>query len=257
MNIETRKLSGFELSKGVRPQVCEDEYLNIQPYMDSMAAVAQLTYKSLYIIDYNRMNFLYVSENPLFLCGETVEQVQQEGYAFYYRHVPQEDLEFLFSVNRAGFEFFMGIPISDRHKYTISYNFHLYRERSKEKMLVNQQITPLRLTAEGNIWLALCMVSLAPSQELHVAYITAVHSNQSWHYTLKTGRWKLCENIDLSESEKAVIRLANQGFSVSEIAREINRSEDSVKGYRKSLFVKLGVTNISEAIAVATHRRLI
>ncbi|WP_242401590.1 response regulator transcription factor [Porphyromonas macacae] len=54
-----------------------------------------------------------------------------------------------------------------------------------------------------------------------------------------------------------MIRLANQGFSVSEIAREINRSEDSVKGYRKSLFVKLGVTNISEAIAVATHRRLI
>ena len=54
-----------------------------------------------------------------------------------------------------------------------------------------------------------------------------------------------------------MIRLANQGLSVEKIAKEINRSENSVKGYRKNIFQKLGVGNISEAIAVATNRRLI
>ena len=57
--------------------------------------------------------------------------------------------------------------------------------------------------------------------------------------------------------KKAVIRLANRGLSVGEIANEINRYGRFRKGYRKNLFQKLGVGNISEAIAVATHRKLI
>lgn len=74
---------------------------------------------------------------------------------------------------------------------------------------------------------------------------------------MKNGRWKQIESVLLNEYEKAVIRLANQGLSVEKIAKEINRSENSVKGYRKNIFQKLGVGNISEAIAVATNRRLI
>lgn len=247
----------FQLPQGVRPHVAEEEYLALQPYIDSVVAFARLTYKSLYIIDYNRMNFLYVSDNPLFLCGESVETVQKEGYAFYYQHIPEEDIGFLTSVNRAGFEFFRGVAVSDRSKYTISYNFHIRQNETRESVLINHQITPLKLDDSGNIWLALCLVSLASSQETGVAQITAVNSDTVWEFSLKSGRWKQVENIALSEHEKAVIRLANQGLSVGEIANKINRSEDSVKGYRKNLFQKLGVGNISEAIAVATHRRLI
>ena len=36
-------------------------------------ALARNTNHSLYIIDYNRKNFLYVSSNPLFLCGHSPE----------------------------------------------------------------------------------------------------------------------------------------------------------------------------------------
>ncbi len=46
-------------------------------------ALARNTNHSLYIIDYNRKNFLYVSSNPLFLCGHSPEDVQQKGYAFF------------------------------------------------------------------------------------------------------------------------------------------------------------------------------
>ena len=51
-------------------------------------ALARNTNYSLYIIDYNRKNFLYVSSNPLFLCGHSPEDVQQKGYAFYFDVVP-------------------------------------------------------------------------------------------------------------------------------------------------------------------------
>lgn len=257
MSVILNENNRLQLPQDVRPQIGDEQYCGLQPYIDSAKAFAQITYKSLYIIDYNRMNFLYVSDNPLFLCGESVATVQQEGYDFYYNHVPEEDLEFLSQVNRAGFDFFKGIAVSERTQYTISYNFRVNKQESKERVLINHQITPLKLDSMGNIWLALCLVSLAPSQERGVAYMTAVNSNTMWQFSLKSGRWKQVESIVLSEYEKAVIRLANQGLSVGEIANEINRSEDSVKGYRKNIFQKLGVGNISEAIAVATHRRLI
>lgn len=257
MSVILNKNNRLQLPQDVRPQIGDEQYCGLQPYIDSARAFAQITYKSLYIIDYNRMNFLYVSDNPLFLCGESVATVQQEGYDFYYNHVPEEDLEFLTQVNRAGFDFFKGIAVSERTQYTISYNFRVNKQESKERVLINHQITPLKLDSMGNIWLALCLVSLAPSQERGVAYMTAVNSNTMWQFSSKSGRWKQIESIVLNEYEKAVIRLANQGLSVGEIANEINRSEDSVKGYRKNIYQKLGVGNISEAIAVATHRRLI
>lgn len=257
MSVILNKNNRLQLPQDVRPQIGDEQYCGLQPYIDSARAFAQITYKSLYIIDYNRMNFLYVSDNPLFLCGESVATVQQEGYDFYYNHVPEEDLEFLTQVNRAGFDFFKGIAVSERTQYTISYNFRVNKQESKERVLINHQITPLKQDSMGNIWLALCLVSLAPSQERGVAYMTAVNSNTMWQFSSKSGRWKQIESIVLNEYEKAVIRLANQGLSVGEIANEINRSEDSVKGYRKNIYQKLGVGNISEAIAVATHRRLI
>lgn len=257
MSVILNKNNRLQLPQDVRPQIGDEQYCGLQPYIDSARAFAQISYKSLYIIDYNRMNFLYVSDNPLFLCGESVATVQQEGYDFYYNHVPEEDLEFLTQVNRAGFDFFKGIAVSERTQYTISYNFRVNKQESKERVLINHQITPLKLDSMGNIWLALCLVSLAPSQERGVAYMTAVNSNTMWQFSSKSGRWKQIESIVLNEYEKAVIRLANQGLSVGEIANEINRSEDSVKGYRKNIYQKLGVGNISEAIAVATHRRLI
>lgn len=257
MSVFLNENNRLRLPQDVRPQVGDEQYYGLQPYIDSAKAFARVSYKSLYIIDYNRMNFLYVSDNPLFLCGENVETVQQEGYDFYYNHVPEEDLEFLTQVNRAGFEFFKGVAVSERSQYTISYNFRITQKESREKILINHQITPLKLDSMGNVWLALCSVSLAPTQEVGIAYMTAVNSNSMWQFSLKSGRWKQIDSIVLNEYEKAVVRLANQGLSVGDIANEINRSEDSVKGYRKTLFQKLGVGNISEAIAVATHRRLI
>ena len=129
MSVLLNENSRLQLPQDVRPQIGDEQYYDLQPYIDSAKAFAQITYKSLYIINYNRMNFLYVSDNPLFLCGENVEKVQQEGYNFYYQHVPEEDLSVLTQVNRAGFEFLRGIAVSERSQYTISYNFRITQKK--------------------------------------------------------------------------------------------------------------------------------
>lgn len=49
----------------------------------SVDAFARMTYQSIYLIDYYKNDFLYVSDNPLFLCGHTAMEVKDMGYSFF------------------------------------------------------------------------------------------------------------------------------------------------------------------------------
>ena len=60
--------------------ITDADYQRAQLYVEAAQAFAQSTYQSIYIIDYYRKNFLYVSDNPLFLCGHTADEVCQMGY---------------------------------------------------------------------------------------------------------------------------------------------------------------------------------
>ena len=61
-------------------QIPDSDYSKTDVCIAMANALARNTNHSLYIIDYNRKNFLYVSSNPLFLCGHSPEDVQQKGY---------------------------------------------------------------------------------------------------------------------------------------------------------------------------------
>ena len=45
-------------------------------YLETIRAFSRITYKSIYVIDYRKKGFEYVSENPLFLCGHTAKEVK-------------------------------------------------------------------------------------------------------------------------------------------------------------------------------------
>ena len=54
-----------------------------------------------------------------------------------------------------------------------------------------------------------------------------------------------------------VIIITAQGYTMKEISDHICRSFDTVKFYRRQLFEKLDVANITEAIAFATNYGLL
>ena len=117
----------------------DEDYRNIQDVVDSVDAFSRMTYKSVYIIDYFKKNFLYVSENPLFLCGLSASEVKEIGYKFYIDNVPQEDLERLLIINSSGFYFSKDIPAAEKRYYTLSYNFRVINTVSKKVQTINHQ----------------------------------------------------------------------------------------------------------------------
>lgn len=233
----------------------ELDYDRVNEYIGAAEAFSRSTYQSVYIIDYFKQNFLYVSPNPMFLCGLSPEEVMRLGYRFYVEYVPEQEQSLLLDMNRAGFAFYNNIPADERHKWYISYDFHIVG--SSRKILINHKLTPLTLTSDGRIWLALCVVSASPHTAPGNIEMHRIDSSEYFAYNTSSHRWEKRVLPTLTDGEKSVLTLSIQGYTMAEIADRICLSPDTIKKYRQRIFEKLSVRNISEAIAAATTSKLL
>ena len=233
----------------------ELDYSRVDEYVRAAEAFSRSTYQSVYIIDYFRQGFLYVSPNPMFLCGLTPEEMMREGYQFYLSRVPEDEQQMLLDINSAGFAFYSGIPRDERREWCISYDFHIIN--GGRQILVNHKLTPLALTSDGRLWLALCVVSLSTHTTAGHIEMHRTGSREYFEYNRTTRRWNKRETPTLTDGEKAVLMLSIQGYTMAEIGEKLFMSHDTVKKYRQRIFEKLGVKNIPEAIIAATNNKLV
>ncbi|MFD2968787.1 response regulator transcription factor [Sphingobacterium bambusae] len=236
--------------------ISDHDKKQLNSYHEIIYAFSRTTNASIYIIDYEKKEFEYVSENPLFLCGHSAEEVMQLGYAFYLKNVPSEDLQLLIQINKIGFDFFDRIPVAERRFYSISYDFHLITDE-KERKLVNQKLTPIFLTETGKIWKALCIVTHS-----HEKVAGNIKVYKKWgldilRYDLLQGRWKTNKKIDLTFRDVQILELSMRSYTINEIAAELFLSPDTIKFHRRKLFKKLDVSSMSEAIFFAEANKLI
>ena len=233
----------------------ELDYSRVDEYIRSAEAFSRSSYQSVYIIDYFRQDFLFVSPNPMFLCGLLPERAKELGYRFYLGYVPEDEQPMLLTLNKAGFAFYNDIPTDERKDWYISYDFHILNKG--KKILINHKLTPLALTSDGRIWLALCVVSAATHTDAGHIEMHRVGSSEYYEYCILARRWNKKQMPSLTDGEKSVLILSIQGYTMSEIADKICLSPDTVKKYRQRIFEKLDVRNISEAIVAATNSKLL
>ena len=238
------QIEDFFNEKNRVESITEADYLRIKPYIETAKAFAQTTYQSIYIIDYFKKRFLYVSDNPIFLCGHSAKEVMEMGYGFYLNHVPEAELPMLTELNQAGFSAFNATPREEK-------------KHCGKKLLINHKITPLVLNDLGQVWLALCTVSLSSRKE--AGHIEFRHWGTSQYsvYTLTEHQWIDQDEIKLKPEEKEVLVLSAQGYTMKEIAEKVCKSIDTVKFYRKQVFEKLEVENITEALSFAINYGLL
>jgi hypothetical protein len=182
----------------------EEDYVAIQSYIEAVKIFSRVTYQSLYVVDYYKREFIYVSDNPLFLCGNTASQVQKMGWLYYFNHVPEEDLALLLEINEAGFSFYNKLPVEERLEYCISYDFRL-KQQNKHLLLISHKLAPLVLDKSSNIWLALCFVSTSSNSTPGNITIQKMNSDRRYRYDLTNKLWKLQPGIKLTPFEKEVL----------------------------------------------------
>lgn len=250
-----------DISRFFRPisnsyAVSEEDYAQVKICVSIVDAMARSTNCSLYIIDYNRKDFLYVSSNQLFLCGYTPEDVKMKGYGFYFDVVPEKELRMLFEINEAGFGFYNKLPVDERLDYIIEYDFHINLSDGHTH-LIHHKLAPMLLDREGRLWLALCTVSLSPNNETGNVVISNRDNTECYRYSFEGKRWHKQPGITLTERETDILRLSVKGLSNNEIAERLFIDTNTVKFHKKSLFGKLKAKNITEAIGIASTMRLI
>lgn len=231
----------------------ENDYKQVQSYIELAKTLSHITYQTIYLIDYYQKSFPYVSENSLFLCGNSAKQVQKQGYSFYLNNVPEEDLEMLLLINEEGFRFYKTIPLVERKEYCITYDFRL-KQPDGHTTLINHKLAPLALDKEGNIWIALCLVSFSSNDEPGNVVITKNADEKIiFLFDITRRKWNQRRITKLKKQEREILILTIQGFTVAKMAKRMFLSEDTIKFHRKNLFKKLNVSNISEAIFAAVN----
>lgn len=242
----------------LRPDICDADYttLQLEARIHTLKTSSLHTYKTYLVFDFYKRNFSYVSNNPLFLFQNSADVVMNEGIAFYEKRIEDTEKAFLYRMYRSAVCFLQRVLPEERANYTLSYNVNVLDTQNRT-LLLNNKVSSLATTPTGKLWLVFCTVSLALSQKSRIAIIQNSTTEQAWEYNDGSDTWREFTISELSECERLTIHLSRQGYSVSDIAERLCKSEDAIKKYRKDLFTKLEASNITEAVALAVDMRLV
>ncbi|MBC5643473.1 helix-turn-helix transcriptional regulator [Parabacteroides sp. BX2] len=235
-----------------KPKIDDNLIDKMKNSMDIIDRMACILNQSLYVIDYLKQNFIYISPNKLFLCGYTMEQVKKWGYSFYTKVIPEVDLNRLLDINKARFDFYYKLPIDKRYLYTIEYDFDLINI-NKKVTRVNQRLIPLIINEYGDLWLALCIVTPSYSKEKNKTIIKSIHTGEQLIYQAKIKSWYKNILQPLTVKEKQILQFSSEGYTNTDIAKKLSLNINTIKFHKRNIYQKLDVKNCVQAISVASH----
>lgn len=78
-----------------------------------------------------------------------------------------------------------------------------------------------------------------------------------WTYLLDQHKWEECKGITLNDKEKDILTLSAQGYTMNEIADKLCIAIDTVKYYKRKIFERMEVKNITETLSFAINYKLL
>ena len=252
--MEIRK-NDFLFIPGTTDEIPPDEYLKTETFVNMAKALAQTTDRFVYIIDYAKRKFIYESTNMAYLLGEPTCNIEFFDYGLYFNHIPESEQRKFIEINMAACEMFARFPIEERTRHTITYDFPLVQ--MKRQRLVNHHLTPLALSRSGRLWLALCTIGTSARQTPGHVVIRESDSSRYYEYLPDKHEWIEKEMGRLRDIERSILILSAQGFTMNDIADKLCKSVDTIKKYRKGIFKKFDVKNITAALTYATNFKML
>ncbi|MDR2963395.1 MAG: LuxR C-terminal-related transcriptional regulator [Bacteroidales bacterium] len=210
--------------------------------------MSRMCNKSIYVIDYIKRGFLWVSEHPLFLCGYSAQEVQEMGYNFYETVCSHEDVEMLLEINKFGWALFDSekLPIWETKNACFSYDFFIHHKNGS-RTLIEHKLSPLLLSPDNKMWLALCTVNLSSKKGSGNVVFTLGNVEEHYTYNFNTKTIEPYSTEKLSKREEEILSFIIRGYDDSQIAEELNISSLTAKTHRKNIMHKLKASNMINA----------
>lgn len=225
--------------------IMEDKCL--EQYFESLSFAAP---ESFYVLDVQQKRICYVKSEDLFLCGFTTENALHLNKDFYSKIIHSDDLPLCIDMYKATLKY---IKENEFEQDKISYfscNFRLLHKYSFSShylsLMIYHKMKPF--WTNGVLMYLLCCVENSTVNNAGNLCLHYKNGNSYKEYNLKTKRWK--ENIKnvLTEREKVILLLAQQGKNSSEIGNLLCRGHNTIRNQMKNLYLKLKRHSMQEAI---------
>jgi DNA-binding CsgD family transcriptional regulator len=215
--------------------------------------------EAVYILDFQKRNFHYVGHHDFFLCGYSQEEAMNLGYNFFREVIHPEDLLLWAKMHNAILKF---LRRPDLQVNGINYFSCAFRIRNRLQagnksgyLMAYQKLKPKWMNGELRLGICLLSCSVIPKPgHLEIYYKSSPDYDK---YSFESQKWKRQKVSTLSERQKWILMLDKQGRSHQEMANIICVSVKTIEKEISSLFEKLGVNSMGQAVIYATNHRLI
>ncbi|HEX2982584.1 MAG TPA: helix-turn-helix transcriptional regulator [Ignavibacteriales bacterium] len=224
----------------------ELDYSILEKHIPFLEKLDVIDSSSIAIFDLYKREHIYLSSKFESVHGYNLEEAYKEGNEYFDSRVHPDDM---IDRLRAG-NYFLKMAYDIGPVKMMDYKLLTeYRMLSRNGYIrVVEQFKALETDKRGNIWLAFCLMDIAPVND-----ITSPAKFRLINY--RTGDLyyfpPIEEKPDLSTREQEVLKLISQGLISKQIADSLYISVHTVNTHRQRIIEKLNVSNTAEAVKFA------
>lgn len=234
---------------------CASNDIEKSSFIKMAQSLSLMTSAVVYLWDNVNNRFLFLTGNSDLLGGIKAKTIMQTGHEQLIDMVPEDDRRLLQNVKTSLENNYHRITKELRAEVVLYLNYHV--GCGGRRMLINNRLSCVDFDEDGfpRILLGLATPSVHRS-ERYVFF--KIGSTDTFLYFNPTSlQWEDTDRIRFTADERQMLYLSKSGFSVKDIAEIMNKSTDTVNYYRKSVYNKLGVKSIIEAVEHAQHYGII
>lgn len=214
---------------------------------------------NVYVLDIIQEKICYAKADELFLCSFSIEEMMGLGYDFYARIICTEDLSLWKETYKQMLQYLQKYEEEQERIDFFSCTFRLQRILSFVSrpllQMVYHRMKPVWVDHELR-YLICCMEvsTYKGTGNLRLHYKNGMDYSE---YNFVTKRWTQKRKEILTERERGILMLAQQGKSAMEMSDILCKGHNTIRNQIKALFVKLGRHTMLEAVELAHNLRMI
>jgi DNA-binding CsgD family transcriptional regulator len=221
--------------------------------------LSSIATESFYVIDLAAGRICYVrSDNP-FLCGYSAEDALKSGYDFYKKIIHPDDLLLWEKIRTVIFSYLNDCGKKRDEIDYFSCTFRLQRKYSFAPRPLQQMLYHRMKPVWVDNKLCYLICSAKSSAVRKAGNLCMYHRYELTYeaYNFISRRWKQKAIEPLTERERAILMLAQQGKNAKEIACDLCKGFHTIRNQIKPIFSKLNTHSMQEAVEfVICHRIL-
>ena len=212
---------------------------DVENLQEKYADLAGLMSESLFVLDFQRKNFLYVSPHYLFLCGYSQERVKELGYEFFREALHPDDLPLWKNIHvtilKSLYRNELPVERIDYFGCTLRIRNFLSDEGKKPDYLMTYLKIKPKLQHDIPQW-GICLLSVAVVPKS--GNLCSYYDNHDCStYSFESRKWTFHPFEPLSKREKRILVLTQEGLTNEEMAKDkLHLSIKTVEKAKTSLF---------------------